>query len=151
MNAIVTPSTGQRHEPRDTASAPFTSRHIGPRQADAETMLAALGFESLEALVDEAVPADIRQHEPLNLPEARTEAEFDAGLAAVHTLMAKAKWSDASAGSVGLFVPRLSERFDLDVGDRRTCADAGFRRCTGFDGVRRSQMCRIGSHLVTGW
>ncbi|MBB5750746.1 aminomethyl-transferring glycine dehydrogenase [Micrococcus sp. TA1] len=74
MNAIVTPSTGQRHEPRDTASAPFTSRHIGPRQADAETMLAALGFESLEALVDEAVPADIRQHEPLNLPEARTEA-----------------------------------------------------------------------------
>ncbi|XKH55255.1 aminomethyl-transferring glycine dehydrogenase [Citricoccus nitrophenolicus] len=63
-----------RHEPRDTASAPFTSRHIGPRPSDAEQMLAELGFDSLADLVDAAVPADIRQQTPLNLPPALTEA-----------------------------------------------------------------------------
>ncbi|MGM7666460.1 aminomethyl-transferring glycine dehydrogenase [Microbacterium sp. A93] len=64
----------QRHEPRDTASAPFTSRHIGPRPSDAEHMLSVLGFDSLADLVDAAVPADIRQDTPLNLPPALTEA-----------------------------------------------------------------------------
>ncbi|QCU78925.1 aminomethyl-transferring glycine dehydrogenase [Citricoccus sp. SGAir0253] len=78
MNAIVSPiaapTAGPRHEPRDAASAPFTSRHIGPRASDAEEMLSYLGYDSLEALVDAAVPADIRQQEPLDLPEAMTEA-----------------------------------------------------------------------------
>ena len=34
----------------------FAARHIGPRPADTADMLAAIGFESLEALVDAAVP-----------------------------------------------------------------------------------------------
>ncbi|NUL45564.1 aminomethyl-transferring glycine dehydrogenase [Cellulosimicrobium funkei] len=70
----VLPAASQRHEPRDTASAPFTSRHIGPRPSDAEHMLSVLGFDSLADLVDAAVPADIRQDTPLNLPPALTEA-----------------------------------------------------------------------------
>lgn len=75
MNAMYsTDANTQRHEPRDTASAPFTSRHIGPRPADAEHMLSVLGFDSLADLVDAAVPADIRQDTPLDLPPALTEA-----------------------------------------------------------------------------
>ncbi|WP_432208230.1 aminomethyl-transferring glycine dehydrogenase [Citricoccus nitrophenolicus] len=70
----VLPAASRRHEPRDTASAPFTSRHIGPRPSDAEHMLSVLGFDSLADLVDAAVPADIRQDTPLNLPPALTEA-----------------------------------------------------------------------------
>ena len=62
------------HQPRDAASVPFTARHIGPRPADAEHMLQTLGYDSLEALVDAAVPQDIRQQEPLDLPAPLTEA-----------------------------------------------------------------------------
>ena len=38
----------------------FASRHIGPSAAEVREMLAALGLESLEALVDRAVPESIR-------------------------------------------------------------------------------------------
>ena len=62
------------HQPRDTASAPFTARHIGPRAEDAQHMLQTLGYDSLDALVDAAVPQDIRQEQPLDLPAPLTEA-----------------------------------------------------------------------------
>ena len=39
-------------------------------------MLAAVGAASLDALVDEIVPADIRRSSPLELPEADTEFEY---------------------------------------------------------------------------
>jgi len=64
----------ERIEPKDTASAPFVARHIGPRPADVEHMLQTLGYDSLEALVDTAVPAGIRQPKPLELPAPLTES-----------------------------------------------------------------------------
>ena len=76
----------ERVEPKDTASAPFVARHIGPRPADVEHMLQTLGYDSLEALVDTAVPAGIRQDRPLALPPARTEAQV---LARLRELAAK--------------------------------------------------------------
>jgi glycine dehydrogenase len=54
----------------------FQGRHIGPNEADAREMLAAIGAPSLEALVDEAVPARIRLDKPLALPEGMPEHEF---------------------------------------------------------------------------
>ncbi|MDN6202714.1 MAG: glycine dehydrogenase (aminomethyl-transferring), partial [Micrococcaceae bacterium] len=53
----------------------FADRHIGPRGDATETMLRQLGYASLDDLVDTAVPADIRQAKPLDLPAARSEAE----------------------------------------------------------------------------
>ncbi|MGJ9372851.1 aminomethyl-transferring glycine dehydrogenase [Nesterenkonia sp. CF4.4] len=53
----------------------FSARHIGPTSETAATMLETLGYDSLADLVDAAVPEAIRQPEPLNLPEALTEAE----------------------------------------------------------------------------
>ena len=38
----------------------FVDRHLGPRPADAAKMLEFVGAETLEALIDEAVPAVIR-------------------------------------------------------------------------------------------
>ena len=58
-----------------SSSSEFVARHIGPRDSDVQTMLKTLGYSSLDELVDTAVPADIRQHEPLNLPGALSEAE----------------------------------------------------------------------------
>ena len=53
----------------------FINRHIGPRDADIATMLAALGLDSLDALVTDAMPDDIRTQSPLDLPPALTETE----------------------------------------------------------------------------
>ncbi|MFH5824533.1 aminomethyl-transferring glycine dehydrogenase [Georgenia sp. AZ-5] len=53
----------------------FAHRHIGPSDADAASMLHTLGYDNLEELVDAAVPADIRQKAPLDLPAPRAEAE----------------------------------------------------------------------------
>jgi glycine dehydrogenase len=61
----------------------FVDRHIGPRADDIERMLAVVGASSLDALIDEAVPAAIRFARPLELPPALTEAEALARLAAM--------------------------------------------------------------------
>src|SRR5713101_1500970 len=51
----------------------FVRRHIGPSEADIQQMLAVCGFPSLDALIDTAVPAQIRLRRPLNLPPSRSE------------------------------------------------------------------------------
>jgi len=57
----------------------FERRHIGPRPADIEHMLAVIGVESTAELIDKTVPASIRDAE-LVLPPARTEHEASAML-----------------------------------------------------------------------
>ena len=64
-------------------SAPFARRHIGPSASDRDEMLADLGVDSLEDLVDEAVPAVIRQDDRLDLPAARSEHEVLTALRAI--------------------------------------------------------------------
>ena len=48
---------------------PFESRHIGPPEDEQTHMLKAVGVESVADLIDRTVPADIRLHESLDLPE----------------------------------------------------------------------------------
>ena len=58
-----------------TGAAAFSTRHIGPAEADQAKMLAALGLGSLDELVERVVPAPIRNATPLALPPARSEAD----------------------------------------------------------------------------
>ena len=51
----------------------FEHRHIGPRSADVQRMLEVIGVDSVEALIDQAVPDSIRSHEPLDLPGPGSE------------------------------------------------------------------------------
>jgi glycine dehydrogenase len=51
----------------------FSHRHIGPRPDDVDTMLRALGHESLESLMTAAVPSAIRSEGVFDLPEAVSE------------------------------------------------------------------------------
>ena len=60
--------------PELDGALPFVSRHLGPDQAQVATMLERLGFASLDALMDAAVPAGIRTTAPLDLPAALSEA-----------------------------------------------------------------------------
>ncbi|HIX78572.1 MAG TPA: glycine dehydrogenase (aminomethyl-transferring), partial [Candidatus Corynebacterium faecipullorum] len=58
----------------------FISRHLGPDAAERETMLKAVGYDSVDALVDAALPTSIRAAEALNLPEALSEDDAQAKL-----------------------------------------------------------------------
>ncbi len=54
----------------------FVRRHIGPQPEEAAEMLKTLGYDSLDAMIDALVPADIRLAAPLAVPAALSE--FDA-------------------------------------------------------------------------
>jgi len=54
----------------------FALRHIGPRENDLQHMLHTIGAESIEQLIYETLPDDIRLKAPLNLEPALTEYEF---------------------------------------------------------------------------
>ena len=68
------------------ATTGFANRHIGPRAADLDRMLGVVGAPSLDALMEEAIPAGIRLPAPLDLPDAESEAAF---LARMRTLAAR--------------------------------------------------------------
>ena len=57
----------------NTSLSDFVDRHIGPRAEDVAAMLDTLGYDSLEALVDAAVPPAIRSTEPLGIQAAPSE------------------------------------------------------------------------------
>ncbi len=61
----------------------FPKRHIGPRDKDRDEMLKTTGYSSLDALIDEAVPAKIRLKKPLDLPGSRSEHYYLRELAAL--------------------------------------------------------------------
>ena len=54
----------------------FQSRHIGPDADETAAMLKVVGAPSLDALIDEAIPARIRLPKPLNLPDGESEHQF---------------------------------------------------------------------------
>jgi glycine dehydrogenase len=66
----------------------FAPRHIGPRGEDVAAMLKEVGASSLDALIDEAIPASIRLKAPLNLPEGESESAY---LARLKTIAKKNK------------------------------------------------------------
>ena len=66
----------------------FERRHTGSPAADVAAMLKVVGYDSLDALADAAVPPKIRLKRPLRLPAAASETE---ALAELHALAAKNK------------------------------------------------------------
>ncbi len=51
-------------------------RHIGPSPSEMEAMLDVLGVSSLDELIDQTVPEDIRQKEPLDFGKPMSEREL---------------------------------------------------------------------------
>ncbi len=58
----------------------FIHRHIGPSTTEQAKMLAALGFDSMDAFIAKVVPGGIRSGGPLALDSARGEAQVLATL-----------------------------------------------------------------------
>src|SRR5579863_9052139 len=53
----------------------FVGRHIGPRAEDIRRMLKTIGYPSLDALIDAAVPKSIRSSQPTSGWPAQEEAQ----------------------------------------------------------------------------
>ena len=54
----------------------FALRHIGPRENDLQIMLKTIGADTLDQLISETIPNDIRLTSPLDLEPAMTEYEY---------------------------------------------------------------------------
>lgn len=66
----------------------FALRHIGPREDDQNLMLKTIGVNSLDELINETIPDDIRLKNGLNLEDPMTEYEY---LLHIHELSKKNK------------------------------------------------------------
>ncbi len=60
--------------------ADFIQRHIGPTAQQQTDMARAIGYDSLDALIDDTVPSAIRREQPMQLPGAQTERQVLARL-----------------------------------------------------------------------
>ncbi|WP_109467783.1 aminomethyl-transferring glycine dehydrogenase [Albibacillus kandeliae] len=65
------------YKPTDYLPYDFANRrHIGPSPAEMEDMLKVVGAGSLEDLIDQTVPAAIRQEKPLDFGKPKSEREL---------------------------------------------------------------------------
>ncbi|HAT8532010.1 TPA: aminomethyl-transferring glycine dehydrogenase [Vibrio vulnificus] len=58
----------------------FVGRHNGPNHADQKKMLSTINAESLDALIAQTVPAQIRLEKPMQLAEAQSEGDMLASI-----------------------------------------------------------------------
>src|SRR3989449_581522 len=91
----------------------FARRHIGPNEVETEEMLGAVGYQNLAALIDAAVPKNIRLDRELNLPEAKSETE---ALAELHAIAKKNKVARSfiGAGYYDCITPPVIQRNILE-------------------------------------
>lgn len=54
----------------------FAYRHIGPRENEVQEMLNAIGVNTIDELIDQTIPSNIRLKQDLSLSPALTENEF---------------------------------------------------------------------------
>ena len=54
----------------------FENRHIGVTEEECSSMLQTIGLQSIDELIDQTIPSNIRLKELMDIPEAMTEREF---------------------------------------------------------------------------
>src|SRR6202045_1692489 len=91
----------------------FARRHIGPNKEEIDAMLRELGFENLDALIEAAIPKNIRLNRPLDLPNAKSESEALAELRAI-TKKNKVARSFIGAGYYDCITPPVIQRNILE-------------------------------------
>ncbi len=91
----------------------FCSRHVGSVGASRQTLIKELGYERIDHLIDDAVPASIRGGDALELPEALSET---AALERLRSIMSKNKVlkSFIGQGYSGTIVPPVIQRNILE-------------------------------------
>ncbi len=92
---------------------PFYTRHIGPNEAETKEMLIAVGAASVDGLVEQTIPANIRLRQPLQLDAALSENEY---LGKIKALAAKNKplRTLMGMGYYGTYTPAAIQRNILE-------------------------------------
>lgn len=93
--------------------ADFCSRHVGVHGETREEMIKELGYERIVDLIEDAVPAEIRDGAELDLPEALSETE---ALALLKTIMSQNEVfkSFIGQGYYGTYTPTVIQRNVLE-------------------------------------
>jgi len=91
----------------------FIRRHIGPDEAQTQAMLNDIGAESVDALINEIVPSDIRLADLPNIEESKTEIKALKDLKAVASLN-KVNDSYIGLGYYGTLTPNVILRNVLE-------------------------------------
>ena len=91
----------------------FASRHLGTTSSEAGQMARLLGYDSLQALIDAAVPAGIRADKPMQLPAAATEQEALAELRGIMD-QNQVRRNFLGQGYYGTFTPPVIQRNVLE-------------------------------------
>ena len=91
----------------------FAARHTGPSTVERAEMLAVLGVPSLDALIDDAIPASIHLRDPLPLPPGEGEQQY------LRRLTAIARANQLFRSYIGLgyhdtFMPSVIRRMVLE-------------------------------------
>lgn len=91
----------------------FSKRHIGPSMEDQQEMLTTIGVDSIDELVNETIPANIRLEKELDLAPALSEYDY---LAHVKELASKNKLykSYIGKGYYGTIIPPVIQRNVLE-------------------------------------
>ena len=98
---MTTPSQATLNELEQSEN--FIRRHIGPSAEQTKVMLSDMGVDSVDALIDEIVPADIRLPNLPNIEESKTEAQALADLKKVASL------NKVNSSNIGLgYYPTLT-------------------------------------------
>lgn len=127
----------------------FRTRHIGTTGSAQREMLAALGLDSIEALIGEVVPKQIRLERGLALGEPTTEAH---ALAELKTIGAKnAAWrSFIGTGYYNTWTPMVLQRNVIENPGWYTAYECLISRSgyTGEDGFEISVRSEDAGHLA---
>ncbi|GLX77009.1 glycine dehydrogenase (decarboxylating) [Thalassotalea insulae] len=91
----------------------FIRRHIGPDEAQTQAMLNDIGAESVDALINEIVPSDIRLADLPNIEPSKTEVSALTDLKAVASLN-KVNTSYIGLGYYGTLTPNVILRNVLE-------------------------------------
>ncbi|MDR2918307.1 MAG: aminomethyl-transferring glycine dehydrogenase [Tannerella sp.] len=59
----------------------FVNRHIGVTEKDEASMLQTIGMQSIDELINQTIPSNIRLKKSMELPESMTEREFSEHIA----------------------------------------------------------------------
>jgi glycine dehydrogenase len=96
-----------------TDRSSFAARHIGTAPADQDAMLKAVGYPSIDALMDACMPELIRSSDGLGLPAAVSETEAQAELKALAGLNRPMR-SMLGLGYFGTHTPAVIRRNVLE-------------------------------------
>ena len=118
----------------------FIDRHIGPSTAEQAKMLATLGYDSLDALIDDTVPAAIRLDRPITIGEpcgiaergfVRNRRPMVAGCAGKQSRQRR-----TDEGVLGVTVFGFGpKKFGDDEGERHAELKASAGRASGGSGI----------------